>query len=81
MMSKVTMNIKKGVVLPEDFLQRRHLPENLDYWLTERNGELILHPCLPEAAKLYIEPTTGCNLQCRTCIRNIWTDPIAGAAL
>ncbi len=27
--------------------------------------------------KLYLEATTGCNLQCRTCIRNIWGDPSA----
>ncbi len=27
-------------------------------------------------SKLYIEPTTLCNLQCRTCIRNSWDEPI-----
>jgi MoaA/NifB/PqqE/SkfB family radical SAM enzyme len=43
--------------------------------LDERNGELILHPCLPDIQKLYIEPTTACNLECRTCIRNTWGDP------
>jgi len=75
-MPKVTMSTEKGVILPDDFLQRRHLPVNLEFWLDARNGELILHPCLPDAVKLYIEPTTGCNLQCRTCIRNIWSDPI-----
>lgn len=26
--------------------------------------------------KLYVEPTTQCNLQCRTCIRNSWDEPI-----
>jgi MoaA/NifB/PqqE/SkfB family radical SAM enzyme len=26
-------------------------------------------------AKLYIEPTDECNLGCRTCIRNTWTEP------
>ena len=49
----------------------------MDYWLDERNGELILHPCLPDVRKLYIEPTTACNLRCHTCVRNIWDDPIA----
>jgi MoaA/NifB/PqqE/SkfB family radical SAM enzyme len=32
---------------------------------------------LPDARKLYSEATTGCNPQCRTCIRNIWSDPNA----
>ena len=27
-------------------------------------------------AKLYIEPTNQCNLGCRTCIRNIWDEPM-----
>ena len=27
-------------------------------------------------AKLYIEPTNQCNLDCRTCMRNIWDEPM-----
>lgn len=27
-------------------------------------------------AKLYIEPTSLCNLECRTCIRNNWDEPV-----
>jgi MoaA/NifB/PqqE/SkfB family radical SAM enzyme len=26
-------------------------------------------------SKLYIEPTNQCNLNCRTCIRNVWDEP------
>ncbi len=29
-----------------------------------------------QLAKLYIEPTNQCNLDCRTCIRNVWTEPL-----
>ncbi len=29
-----------------------------------------------QLAKLYIEPTNQCNLNCRTCIRNVWTEPL-----
>ena len=67
--------------MPEDFLSRRHLPTQLECWLDERNGDLILHPRLPNAKKLYIEATTACNLKCRTCIRNIWADPIEHMSL
>ncbi len=28
-----------------------------------------------EFTKLYIEPTNRCNLNCRTCIRNVWDEP------
>lgn len=76
-MPKIVSNGPGKLNLPEDFLQRRHLPADAEYWLNVREGDLILHPRLPNARKLYIEATTGCNLQCVTCIRNIWSDPIA----
>ncbi len=76
-MPKVTLDDQGRLVLPEAILQRQRISPDREYWLEEREGDLILHPRLPDARKLYIEPTTGCNLNCRTCIRNIWEDPIA----
>jgi tungsten cofactor oxidoreducase radical SAM maturase len=75
-MPKVKMTDRQGMILPADFLERRHIQPQAEYWLDERNGELLLHPRLPDIQKLYIEPTTACNLECRTCIRNTWGDPI-----
>lgn len=65
------------LLLPEEFLQRRHIASQTEYWLDEREGDLILHLRLPDIRKLYIEPATACNLNCRTCIRNVWEDPQA----
>ncbi len=62
------------LTLPGSFLQRRHISPDIEYWLDEREGDLILHPRLPDVRKLYIQPTTGCNLHCRTCIRNVWDE-------
>ncbi len=47
------------------------------FWLEQRDDAIILLPRLPNLRKLYIEPTNRCNLQCRTCIRNVWSDPPA----
>lgn len=75
-MPLVNMDAEGRLVLPADFRQRRHMAgENL-FWVDERDGDLILHPRRPDARKLYVEPTTGCNLHCRTCIRNVWQDPV-----
>ncbi len=74
-MPKVKLKEGGGVALPADFLARRHIQPDGEYWLEARNGELILLPCQPDMRKLYIEPTTACNLECRTCIRNTWADP------
>ncbi len=73
-MSKVNTDEQGRLILPDSFLQRRHISPNMEYWLDEREGDLILHPRLPDVRKLYIQPTTGCNLRCRTCIRNVWDE-------
>ncbi|HXG23024.1 MAG TPA: tungsten cofactor oxidoreductase radical SAM maturase [Chthonomonadales bacterium] len=74
-MPKVKMNKARELRLPEDFLERRRIQPEQEFWLDERNGELILHPRRPDVQKLYLEPTTACNLECITCIRNTWADP------
>lgn len=76
-MPKISSDSQGRLILPNDFLQRRHMPPDTEYWLNERQGDIILHPRVPDVQKLYLEATTGCNLQCRTCIRNIWGDPSA----
>ncbi|HQL39385.1 MAG TPA: tungsten cofactor oxidoreductase radical SAM maturase [Anaerolineaceae bacterium] len=76
-MPKISSDSQGRLILPNDFLQRRHMPPSTEYWLNERQGDIILHPRVPDVQKLYLEATTGCNLQCRTCIRNIWGDPSA----
>ena len=31
---------------------------------------------MDQLLKVYVEPTTACNLNCRTCVRNAWDEPI-----
>ena len=76
-MPKLIPNAEGQIQIPADFLHRRHLDPKTDYWLDERNGDLILHPRRPDLRKLYIEVTTACNLNCQTCIRHSWSDPAA----
>lgn len=39
----------------------------------EPNGLRLRRP-VTKLAKLYVEPTSHCNLACRTCIRNVWAE-------
>ncbi len=43
--------------------------ENNDYIVDERDGEIILHKVTAGLQKLYLEPTSRCNLKCITCAR------------
>ncbi len=45
-----------------------------EYILTEENGKLILTPSIHSLSRLYIEPTSACNLNCVTCIRRTWKE-------
>ena len=62
------------LILSDGGVQGRRLLPRATYWLDEYDGDLILHPRLADVRKVYIEPTTGCNLHCRSCIRNAWQD-------
>lgn len=76
-MSKAVLDKDGTLNLPEAFLNRRRLPEGLEWWVNQRDSAIILLPRMPDLRKLYLEPTTVCNLACRTCIRNVWEDPRA----
>ena len=76
-MPKVRIDEHNRLTLPAEFLQLRDLAPGTEYWLEGREGDLIFHPRLPDVRKIYIEPTTSCNLRCSICIRNVWEDPEA----
>ncbi len=76
-MPKITTDADGRFTLPADFVGRRGIAFPGEYWLDDRGGDLTLRPRVPDTHKLYVEPTTGCNLHCRTCIRHAWGDPEA----
>ncbi len=41
---------------------------------------LVLHRPVTHLARIYIEPTTLCNLQCRMCMRDTWSEPVGHMA-
>lgn len=43
-----------------------------NYIVDERNEEIILHRKGVSLRKLYLEPTSRCNLKCITCVRQQW---------
>ena len=75
-MPRVVVQSDGSCKLPEKSLRWRRSPQGAECWLDQRDGALILLPRQPDLRKLYVEPTTACNLNCRTCIRNVWEDPV-----
>jgi MoaA/NifB/PqqE/SkfB family radical SAM enzyme len=66
-----------GKLLFEEALAARYgLKPGSRVLVEEREGELRIFQPVSHLAKVYIEPTNACNLQCRTCVRNSWDEPI-----
>ncbi len=56
-------------VSPDD---RQKIENN--FIIDERENEIILHKAENNMRKLYLEPTSRCNMQCITCVRKQWPD-------
>ena len=39
-------------------------------------GRVEVRPNIHSLSRVYIEPTSRCNLTCGTCIRNTWREPL-----
>jgi len=64
------------LVLPAEFSHRFGLVPGAAVRIDEETYGLHLHRPVTNLAKIYIEPTNLCNLNCRTCVRNAWEEPL-----
>lgn len=64
------------LVLPPGLATRYGLKPGAAVYLDQGRSGLGFYPSTNHLAKLYIEPTNRCNLDCRTCIRHSWDEPL-----
>jgi MoaA/NifB/PqqE/SkfB family radical SAM enzyme len=64
------------LVLPPEVRSRYGLRPGAQVYVVERPDSLGLRRAVNHLAKVYIEPTNRCNLECRTCMRNVWDEPL-----
>ena len=62
------------VSLPAEMAAQLGLHPGTQVRIDIRKNGLVLRRSTSHLAKVYIEPTNQCNLECRTCIRNIWDE-------
>lgn len=63
------------LIFPPEIASRFGLKPGIDIYLDEASNEIRLLRPVTHLAKIYIEPTNLCNLNCRTCMRNVWEEP------
>ena len=64
------------IVLPPEIVSRYGLRPGAEIFIDEAANGLWFGLPVNHLAKVYIEPTNRCNLECRTCMRNEWTEPL-----
>ena len=62
------------LVLPPEVAELYGIQPGAHMLLKEGSKSLHLQRPITQLAKVYIEPTSRCNLTCRTCIRNAWEE-------
>jgi len=63
------------LALPSDLLPYFGLEPGVQVRIDKRSSGLHLRQPVTHLGKVYVEPTNACNLECRTCIRNVWDEP------
>jgi MoaA/NifB/PqqE/SkfB family radical SAM enzyme len=64
------------LVLPPEVIQNYGLKPGAKVRLDEVGNFFRLHRPITHLTKIYIEPTVACNLDCITCFRHAWDQPI-----
>lgn len=62
--------------LPKEILRQWGITSETSLSISQTAEGLLLQRDDPQLSRLYIEPTNACNLNCRTCVRNSWQEPI-----
>jgi MoaA/NifB/PqqE/SkfB family radical SAM enzyme len=74
-MNRVQLDDQGHLVLSPDLAERFGFVEGAAIRMEERGDAITLGRSSANLARVYVEPTTLCNLLCRTCIRNVWDEP------
>jgi MoaA/NifB/PqqE/SkfB family radical SAM enzyme len=71
-----TVDEQGRLVLPAEVAATYGLQPGSKLRLEEGSHAFRLHRPLNQLKKVYIEPTSWCNLDCITCVRNIWDEEL-----
>lgn len=74
MVESVTIDPDGNVKLEAEMLRKLGISGGDELEVEAQDGRLVLRRADPALSRVYVEPTNGCNLACRTCIRHSWSD-------
>jgi MoaA/NifB/PqqE/SkfB family radical SAM enzyme len=73
---EATIDDEGRLVLPAEIVKQYELRKGTKVLVKTKADGLFLYQPAIHLSKVYIEPTNRCNLECRTCMRNVWEEPL-----
>ena len=70
------MDEEGRLIIPQEVAENYGLKPGSKVRLDEGDNFVRMHRPITQLNKIYIEPTVDCNLDCITCFRNDWDQPI-----
>jgi len=70
------VDVEGRLVLPPEVVAGFGLKPGSRVRVDEGENHFRLHRPITQLTKVYIEPTVACNLDCITCFRNEWEQPV-----
>jgi MoaA/NifB/PqqE/SkfB family radical SAM enzyme len=64
------------VILPPEVAARHGVKPGERLYVDRRRSGIAFYPSVTQLSKVYVEPTSRCNQECRTCIRHSWSEPL-----
>ncbi|PKO12794.1 MAG: hypothetical protein CVU39_21910 [Chloroflexi bacterium HGW-Chloroflexi-10] len=72
----IQLDDQNHLVLPPEILQKYGLSSGSVVRLQQTDTGFTLSRSTASLAKVYVEATNICNLDCSTCMRNVWDEPL-----
>jgi len=72
---RVRLDEHGHLVLPPEMMERLGFAEGAAVRVEAGGDAIAIGRTAANLARVYVEPTTLCNLACRTCVRNAWDEP------
>jgi len=73
---KLKVDETGNLILTDAIKKKLGLKGGAEVKVVIEKDRIELFPNIHSLAKVYIEPTSFCNLMCETCIRNTWEEPM-----
>lgn len=71
---RIKVDSEGRVSIPSDLARKYGIKPGRELFLEEGQDRFLINSPVERLARIYVEPTSRCNLACSTCIRNSWNE-------